>query len=109
MKEEEENGKKLREARKNLESGQQRVNKQTTPINDLEGKKNKLVNKQLDIEGKQQQRANMIRKRMNWRQKLKPLEKKRKLTKKLLSQLRINWKKPRTRRGNCRMTLTRNK
>merc|ERR1719427_1916462 len=63
MKEEEENGKKLREARKNLESGQQRVNKQTTLINDLEGKKNKLVNKQLDIEGKQHQRANMIRKK----------------------------------------------
>jgi len=62
-KEEEENGKKLREARKNLDSCQQTVNKQTTLINDLEGKKNKLVNKQLDIEGKQQQRANMIRKK----------------------------------------------
>merc|ERR1739838_413916 len=61
--EEEENGKKLKEARKNLDSCQQTVNKQTTLINDLEGKRNKLVNKQLDIDGKQQQRANMIRKR----------------------------------------------
>jgi len=54
---------KLRIARRNMESCQETVNKQTALINELEARQNKLTNKKLDIEGQQQQRANMVTKK----------------------------------------------
>lgn len=54
---------KLKIARRNLESCQETVNKQTTLINELEARQNKLTNKKLEIEGQQQQRANMVAKK----------------------------------------------
>jgi len=62
-KEEEEVLGKLRIARRNMESCQETVNKQTGLINELEARQNKLTNKKLDIEGQQQQRANMVTKK----------------------------------------------
>merc|ERR1719318_2553054 len=62
-KEEEDVGSKLRISRRNLESCQDTVNKQSALINDLEARQNKLTNKKLEIEGQQQQRANMVAKK----------------------------------------------
>jgi len=61
--EEEDVGSKLRISRRNLESCQDTVNKQSALINDLEARQNKLTNKKLEIEGQQQQRANMVAKK----------------------------------------------
>ena len=46
-----------------MENCQETVNKQSSLINDLEARQNKLTNKKLEIEGQQQQRANMVAKR----------------------------------------------
>lgn len=62
-KEEEDVGSKLRISRRNLDSCQETVNKQSALINDLEARQNKLTNKKLEIEGQQQQRANMVAKK----------------------------------------------
>merc|ERR1712029_1197937 len=54
---------KIRVARKNLDQCQETVSSQTALINDLEAKKNKLTEKKLEIEGQQQQQANMLEKK----------------------------------------------
>eukprot|EP00092_Neocalanus_flemingeri_P030577 GFUD01033198.1.p1 GENE.GFUD01033198.1~~GFUD01033198.1.p1 ORF type:complete len:1313 (+),score=556.33 GFUD01033198.1:149-4087(+) len=61
--EDEEVGSKLRIARKNLEQCQETVNKQSGLINELEARQNRLTNRKLEIDGQQQQRANMVTKR----------------------------------------------
>jgi len=61
--EEEEIGSKLRIARRNLDQCQETVHKQSKLINELEARQNRLTNKKLEIEGQQQQRANMVTKR----------------------------------------------
>jgi len=62
-KEDEEVNSKLRISRRNLENCQETVHKQSVLINELEAKLNKLTNKKLEIEGQQQQRANMTTKK----------------------------------------------
>ena len=61
--EEEEISQKIRVVRKNMDQCQETVSTQSTLINELESKKNKLTEKKLDIEGQQQQRANMMDKK----------------------------------------------
>ena len=61
--EEEEISEKIRIVRKNMDQCQETVSTQSALINDLESKKNKLTERKLDIEGQQQQRANMMDKK----------------------------------------------
>ena len=62
-KEEDEICEKMRVARKNLDHCQETVSSQTSLINDLESRRNKLTEKKLEIEGQQQQRSNMMEKK----------------------------------------------
>ena len=69
--EEEEVTTKLRVARQNLEKCQEVHSSQTSLINDLQSKRNNLTQKKLDIEGQQQQRANMMEKKEELEKKVK--------------------------------------
>ena len=62
-KEEEDVCQKIKVARKNLDQCQETVSTQSSLINDLEAKKNKLTERKLEIEGQQQQRSNMMEKK----------------------------------------------
>jgi len=68
--EEEDICQKIRVARKNLDQCQETVSSQTALINDLEAKKNKLTEKKLEIEGQQQQQANMLEKKQELEKKV---------------------------------------
>ena len=62
-KEEKELTTKLRRLRKECDAEQDSYNFNSKMLNDLEASCNKLTNRKLEIEGKQQQRANMLEKR----------------------------------------------
>ena len=53
----------IKSTRKQCESKQDKFNAHSKLINELESSYNKLINKKLDIEGKQQQRANTLEKK----------------------------------------------
>jgi len=60
----------IKSTRKQCESKQDKFNAHSKLINELESSYNKLINKKLDIEGKQQQRANTLEKKSEYEKRL---------------------------------------